>query len=180
MMRVMEKPFALLLLIAAQVVTAGFFLWDVISDGLSLGRWALSDWHFVVEAVAAIALILAVIIEARYLVALLRRKSHLERQVSVAASAFHDVIEAQFAAWSLTPSEADVAHFTVKGFSIGEIAQYRGSAEGTIKSHLNAIYRKAGVANRGELLSLLIEDLTGTDLITAPDPALPAGATSLP
>jgi len=35
----------------------------------------------------------------------------------------------------------------------------RGSAEGTVKSQLNAIYRKAGVGNRGELLSLLIEEL---------------------
>ncbi len=35
----------------------------------------------------------------------------------------------------------------------------RGSAEGTVKSHLNAIYRKSGTANRGELLSSIIDTL---------------------
>jgi DNA-binding CsgD family transcriptional regulator len=93
------------------------------------------------------------------LLRLLARKAHLERQVSMAASALHDVIDAHFRDWGLTASEADVAWFTVKGLSIADIARLRGSAEGTVKSHLNAIYRKAGVANRGELLSLLIEDL---------------------
>jgi DNA-binding CsgD family transcriptional regulator len=97
--------------------------------------------------------------EVRVLLRLLARKAHLERQVSMAASALHDVIDAHFRDWGLTASEADVAWFTVKGLSIADIARLRGSAEGTVKSQLNAIYRKAGVANRGELLSLLIEDL---------------------
>jgi DNA-binding NarL/FixJ family response regulator len=59
----------------------------------------------------------------------------------------------------LTPSEADVANFLVKGLGIAEIAQMRGSAEGTIKSHLNSIYRKSGTHNRGEVLSLIIDSL---------------------
>nr|WP_281168869.1 helix-turn-helix transcriptional regulator [Salipiger mucosus] len=90
---------------------------------------------------------------------LLRRKAHLERQLSLAAGAFHEIAEAQFRQWRLTPSEQDVAMFTLKGLSIPEIAQMRGSAEGTVKSHLNAIYRKAGVTGRGAFLSHFIEDL---------------------
>ena len=110
--------------------------------------------------------------EARYvadLVAKLQRKAHLERQVSLAARAFHDVIEERFTAWSLTAAERDVAHFTVKGLSITDIAGLRGSAEGTVKSQLNAIYRKAGVGNRGEFLSLLIEDLVDSRDLQAPE-----------
>ncbi|PWG17494.1 helix-turn-helix transcriptional regulator [Salibaculum griseiflavum] len=172
-----KKPAALMALIAAQVLCAGFFLWDVGADGVALGLTALSDWHFAIELVAALALISAVVIETRYLLTLLRRSAHLEHQVSIAASAFHDVIEEHFQGWGLTPAERDIAHFMVKGFSISEIAELRGSAEGTVKSHLNAIYRKAEVTNRGELLSLLIEDLMAMPVATetgADNPPAPA------
>ena len=46
-----------------------------------------------------------------------------------------------------------------------QIAELRGSAQGTVKSQLNAIYRKAGVSGRTALLALLIEDLMGDPLI---------------
>ena len=52
-----------------------------------------------------------------------------------------------------------VALFTLKGLAIPEIAGVRGSAEGTIKAHLGAIYRKAGVNGRGAFLALFIEEL---------------------
>ena len=39
------------------------------------------------------------------------------------------------------------------------LAALRGSVEGTVKAHLSAIYRKAGVSGRGALLGLFIEDL---------------------
>lgn len=35
----------------------------------------------------------------------------------------------------------------------------RGSAEGTVKAQLNAIYRKSGTANRAALMSLLIDTM---------------------
>ena len=53
----------------------------------------------------------------------------------------------------------------MKGCSIADIAQMRGSAEGTVKTHLNAIYRKAGVQGRGQLVSVLIEDLMNAPLV---------------
>lgn len=156
-----ENPAAVAALILAQAACAGVFLYDVVLDGGELTRlWPL-DWHFVVEAGAVLGLIAGIAFEIRVLLRLLARKAHLERQVSMAASALHDVIDAHFRGWGLTASEADVAWFTVKGLPIAEIARLRGSAEGTVKSHLNAIYRKAGVTNRGELLSLLIEELMG-------------------
>ena len=48
---------------------------------------------------------------------------------------------------------------------LSEVAEIRGSAEGTVKAHLNAIYRKAGVQGRNGLMSLLIEDLMGAPLV---------------
>ena len=86
----------------------------------------------------------------------------------MAQGALSDLMEEYFVTWGLTPSEADVATFTIKGYSIAEIAELRGSAEATVKTHLNAIYRKAGVAGRGQLVSLLIEDLMRAPL-TGPE-----------
>ena len=66
----------------------------------------------------------------------------------------------------------------LKGLSIPEIAQIRGSAEGTVKSHLNGIYRKAGVTGRGAFLSLFIEDLMSTPLAPPQGEAAPRTAPS--
>ena len=46
-----------------------------------------------------------------------------------------------------------------KGLSTAEIAQLRRTSEGTVKAQTAAIYRKAGVTGRPQLLSLFIEDL---------------------
>lgn len=147
------------LLIVAQSACAAFFLWDVLGDGLASTVTGRLDLHFGIEAAATAALIGGILFETRILMRLLRRKAHLEQQASLAARAFHELLEQRFALWGLTAAEQDVAHFIVKGMSITEIAGLRGSAEGTVKSQLNAIYRKADVGNRGEFLSLLIEDL---------------------
>jgi DNA-binding NarL/FixJ family response regulator len=155
-----ELPYALLLLLALQVFCAGFFLIDVAADFLASGG-ELADGHLVVETLAAIALVAAIVLETRWLMWLLRRKAHLERSVSTARAAVQDVIEQHFADWRLTPSEADIANFLVKGLSISEIAAARGSAEGTVKSHLNAIYRKAGATGRGDLMALILDGLMG-------------------
>ncbi len=162
-----DKPGLLLALIAVQTFCAAFFLWDVMSDAFPYGLSAFNNLHLTIEAIAAFSLILAVLFEIRYLMALLRHTAHLKRQVSLAAGAFHEIMQEHFRRWNLTPAEQDVAGFTVKGMSITEIAGLRGSAEGTIKSHLSSIYHKAGVTGRGTLLSLLIDDLVETPLVPA-------------
>ena len=69
----------------------------------------------------------------------------------------------RFDEWGLTPAERDVALFAIKGLSTSEIAGLRGTSEGTIKAQTNAIYRKAGVTGRPQLLSLFIEELMRDD-----------------
>lgn len=75
------------------------------------------------------------------------------------AQNFAHTIEERFSDWELTPAEKDVAWFTVKGLSIGEIAAVRGTSEGTVKAQGNAIYRKAGVAGRVQLLAAFMDEL---------------------
>lgn len=152
-------------LIAVQSLCAAFFLWDVIADLGPNGLRSLSNLHIATETVAALALVSAIVVETRYLMALLRRKAHLENQVSIATGAFHDIILAHFDDWRLTAAESDVAMFALKGFSVAETARLRGSAEGTVKAQLNAVYRKAGVSGRGALLGVLVDDLLSGPLV---------------
>lgn len=63
----------------------------------------------------------------------------------------------QFESWGLTSAERDVAMLSLKGIKISEIAAYRNSREGTIKAHLNSIFRKAGVSSRVEFLATCLE-----------------------
>jgi len=56
---------------------------------------------------------------------------------------------------NLTPREAEVARLAADGLSNKAIARSLGVTEGTIKVHLNAIFRKLGVGNRSDLIRRL-------------------------
>ena len=49
--------------------------------------------------------------------------------------------------------------------STAEIGVLRQTSEGTVKAQTNAIYRKAGVTGRPQLLSVFIEDLMRDDMV---------------
>ena len=161
-----KKPTYLVVLILFQVICTAFFVFDVVADFREGDAKIL---HMVPEIVATVGLIVGLAFEVRTLLAMLRRQAHMEKSLGVAAGALAELMEDYFRQWALTPSEADVAAFTIKGYSIAEIATMRGSAEGTVKTHLNAIYRKAGVTGRGQLVSLLIEDLLNGPLVPKGD-----------
>jgi DNA-binding CsgD family transcriptional regulator len=86
-------------------------------------------------------------------------------------------MEESFARWGLTPSERDVALLSIKGLSVAEIAAMRSTQAGTVKAQCAAVYRKAGVNSRAELLSLFIDDLMG-DLPLAAPPKAAEGASA--
>lgn len=166
-------------LILFQSFCTVFFLTDVLGD-IEVDGWAtLVDPHLLPEIAATIGLVSGVVGLSIYLLRLLRRQEIMERGLSVAQGALGELIESYFGAWGLTPSEQDVATFTIKGYSISEIAELRGSREATVKTHLNAIYRKSGTTGRGQLVSILIEDLMGKPLVAgrAPDAAVRPGLT---
>jgi DNA-binding CsgD family transcriptional regulator len=91
----------------------------------------------------------------------LRERNRAEAGLRRASGAFITLLEERFGEWGLTSAERDVSIFLIKGMSTAEIAALRATSEGTVKSQTNAIYRKAGVAGRQQLLSLFIEDLIG-------------------
>lgn len=160
-----RRSLALTALIVFQSVCAAFFLFDSVEDVAKFGLSAASDWQLWIEMLATAGLLAGIAIEAVLLRRMLARAIRNERAMGIAQGALHELIDGYFRQWGLTPAEADVARFTLKGFSIAETARFRGSAEGTVKTHLNAIYRKAGVTGRGPLVSLLIEDLISDPLV---------------
>ena len=160
------QPGLLIGLILFQSVCAAFFVIDITADLEAAWPDVLGSGHLMPELGATLGLLLGIGCEALVLWHLLRRQTRLQQGMSVAAGALAEVMEGFFAEWALTPAEADVARFTVKGYAIAEIAGFRGSAEATVKTHLNAIYRKAGVAGRAQLVSLLVEDLLRAPLVS--------------
>lgn len=157
----MKSRLALYLaLLVFQVLCAILFLVGFLSTVTGIFRinWAFYE---LIEIAAGLGLIVGAGLGAVVLRATMRQHDRMEGQLRVASGAFMDVLEEHFASWRLTPAERDVALFAIKGMSTAEMAALRGVSEGTIKAQTNAIYRKAGVTGRPQLLSVFIDDLIG-------------------
>lgn len=88
-----------------------------------------------------------------------RNTRYLAKQLDAAKGAFQSGVDGYFEEWGLSEAEKDIALLTIKGMTISEIAEIRHTKQSTIKTQSSAIYRKAGVASRSQLVSLLIEEL---------------------
>lgn len=166
------KTIALSGLLVVQAGGATFFLLDVVAD---LGDWSLmasETTHLGIELAAVVALIVGLGLTALEIRRIRTRQRRVEAQLRIASGAFLDLLEEYFDSWALTPSERDVALLAIKGLSIAEIAGVRQTKQGTVKAQCNAIYSKAGVTGRHQLLSLFIEELMADRLIP-PESAQP-------
>jgi DNA-binding NarL/FixJ family response regulator len=151
--RILLKQSVFLIAAALQIGCGLVFLSDIISE------WQAEQLHAEVELVAVFALALGAALNLRETFKLMRRNARIERELNVASGAFQLVIEQHFDEWGLTAAERDVALLSIKGVSISEIARMRDTREGTIKAQSTAIYRKVGVSNRAELVSVMVEEL---------------------
>lgn len=146
-------------LVALQGFAALFFAADVVIDFVAEVSTGLGLLHNLVETLAVLGLIAGIGFGWREVRALQSREARLAAQLGRASREFHDLLDSYFTSWGLTPSERDVALLSIKGLNAAEIATARGSAQGTVKAQLSAVYAKAGVTGRPHLLSLFIEDL---------------------
>jgi len=148
----------LVLIVVVQAISALFFVGNILSSLLGFAPidWQLSEY---IEIGAAIGLVLGILSGGLMLRRVLAHSARVEAKLHAASSAFMELIDERFIEWRLTPAERDVALFSIKGMSTQEIAVLRATSEGTVKAQTNAIYRKAGVSGRSQLMSLFIEDL---------------------
>jgi DNA-binding CsgD family transcriptional regulator len=155
-------PFVAVFLI--QAACAFFFVSDILASVLGIRTTPISwEMRELLEIGAAIGLVLGVFLGAIVLRRVLKQRNVAEERLRRASGAFLDLLEERFAEWGLTTAERDVALFAIKGMSTAEIATLRSTSEGTVKAQTNAIYRKAGVTGRPQLLSLFIDDLMRED-----------------
>jgi DNA-binding CsgD family transcriptional regulator len=160
----MSRLWVIVLILGVQVLSAFFFVSDILSS--YVGFWTEPlPWEAreLMELAAAAGLAIGVVFGALALWRAHRDRQRAEERLRVASGAFIELLNERFAQWSLTPAEADVALFAIKGLSTAEIAALRGTSEGTVKAQTNAIYRKAGVTGRPQLLSLFIDELIGEE-----------------
>jgi DNA-binding CsgD family transcriptional regulator len=154
-----------------QAFCAFFFVSDILSSVLGIRSDPISwEMREAMEIGASLGLVLGLVVGGIMLRRALRDRHRAEEQLRRASGAFADLLQERFQEWGLTPSEKDVALFAIKGMSTAEIAGLRSTSEGTVKAQTNAIYRKAGVTGRPQLLSLFIEDLMRDDGSIRPMP----------
>ncbi|MDG4650455.1 helix-turn-helix transcriptional regulator [Roseibacterium sp. SDUM158017] len=138
-----------------QGACAVFFAGDALADLRFAGVTAHTAFEALVTAALGIGTLVTFAVMRRTIEAARRANEALH----LARGAFADVVEARFSAWGLTPSEAEVALFTLKGLDAAEVAEVRGSAPGTVRAQLAAVYRKSGASNRSQFVALFLDEL---------------------
>lgn len=152
------------LLLAGQFICAAVFIVDIFSSLIGFRATPL-NWQLreVLEVAAALGLLVGLGLGGFALWLVVSERDDAEERLRRASGEFNAILMERFAEWGLTPAERDVALFAIKGLSTAEIAGLRETSEGTVKAQTNAIYRKAGVTGRPQLLSLFIEELMRDD-----------------
>lgn len=152
------------LLFLAQALCAILFVSDIFSSVIGFASAPMS-WKMreLLEISAALGLIAGAVLGGLAMRRAVKDRNHAQERLRRASGAFLDLLQERFVEWRLTPAEKDVALFAIKGMSTAEIAVLRSTSEGTVKAQTNAIYRKAGVTGRPQLLSLFIDDMMRED-----------------
>ncbi len=157
------------LVFLAQALCAILFVSDVFSSLFGFEAAPLSwEMRELLEMGAALGLVIGAVLGGLAMRRVILDRNKAQERLRRASGAFLDLLEERFAEWGLTPAERDVALFAIKGMSTAEIAVLRTTSEGTVKAQTNAIYRKAGVSGRSQLLSLFIDDLMRDDNTVRP------------
>jgi DNA-binding CsgD family transcriptional regulator len=157
---VLKRPWVFAAIVVMQTVCAVVFLSDIVLTVIGV-PFAPIPWVYreVLELAATGGLVLGAVLGGLLLRSSLRRAREAENALRAASGAFMELVDDHFTEWGLTAAERDVALFALKGMSIAEIAELRQTSQGTVKAQTNAIYRKAGVSGRPQLLSLFVDEL---------------------
>ena len=140
-------------------ICMAFFAMDVAGDLLFDNDFPGGKLHLGLEIFVVTISIAAFAFHIHEISRFARKHQKINNQVRIASGEFAGVIEELFVTWQLSPAERDVAMFLVKGMSFGKIAEARNAKEGTVKAQANAVYRKASVSGRHELVALFLDEL---------------------
>lgn len=155
----------LIFLVAMLVIAALIAVTDVVVELADEGVTR----HTGAELIATLALFTGIVIGAREIRRSYRRLKRSDAALKMASGAFADLVRERFDEWEFTPSEAEVALLTLKGFDAGEIAAMRGRAAGTVRAQQGRVYAKSGTNGRGGFVSLFIDALLEDPVLVDPD-----------
>lgn len=68
-------------------------------------------------------------------------------------------IQDQFTEWGLTKTEGEIGLLLLKGLSLREISNIRGTSETTVRQQALVLYKKASVDGRHQFAALFLEEL---------------------
>jgi len=143
-----------------QVSFSLFYIVDMAMEIFGIRKVAVSwEYRETVQVVTIVGLLMGAFLGIVVLKHIGQSLREVDSRMLAASGQFHKLINRRFDEWGLSPSEKDVALFTIKGLSNSEIADVRGKSVGTIKAQCNAIYQKADVSGRTQLVSHFIEEL---------------------
>jgi len=86
-------------------------------------------------------------------------REEFQKQVSHLSNEFLVHIDQQFNKWNFTRGEKEIALLLIKGLSMKEIADIRGSAESTVRQQASLIYKKSSLGGRMELSAFFLDDI---------------------
>lgn len=145
-------------IVLLQLFAAIFFVIDSIDEVMIHLRSGLGI-DVISELLVAFALLAGVVIGAQHSRQLISEARRRDQALAAARGALGEVMALKFAEWRLSPGEAEIALFAIKGCSVAEIADMRQAATGTVRSQLSQIYAKAGVSSQSMLISTFVEEL---------------------
>ena len=147
-------------LVAIQCVCGAYFMWEIVASIAGLPslplRWQTRE---LVELGASFGLILGALLTVRLLFIAQKAKRRADQARRMTSGQFTEIVDGYFQKLEFTQAEKDVAWMLLKGMSTAEIAELRDTKLGTVKAQCTALYRKAGVNSKGQLFSLIVEDL---------------------
>lgn len=143
-----------------QLISSSIFLFSLWGDVLFIRSQPLP---YVVEEITQILASIGLIVGPIITILFIRRSQavirRLDQQIGAVSGDFETQVQGMFRDWELSQSEAEITIYAMKGFSNAEIGEMRGTSVATVKSQMNAIYRKSNLANRQQLIAFMVEEL---------------------
>lgn len=88
-----------------------------------------------------------------------KEQENFEKKISHLSNEFLNHIDEQFNQWNFSRGEKEIALLLIKGLSMKEIADIRGSNENTVRQQASQIYKKSSLGGRMELSAFFLDDL---------------------
>lgn len=88
-----------------------------------------------------------------------KEQENFEKKISHLSNEFLNHIDEQFNKWTFSRGEKEIALLLIKGLSMKEIADIRGSNENTVRQQASQIYKKSSLSGRMELSAFFLDDL---------------------